>query len=70
MMSGVLCELSTDQVTFVATDAHKLVKHTRNDLSSDKTASFILPKKPLGILKNNIDLDADIKIEFNDTNTL
>ena len=69
VMSGVFCELSTEQVTFVATDAHKLVKHTRTDLSSDKTASFILPKKPLNILKNNIG-DEDVKVEFNETNAL
>ena len=70
VMSGVFCELSSEQVTFVATDAHKLVKHTRTDLSSDKTASFILPKKPLTILKNNITENEEVKIEFNNTNTL
>ncbi|MEC7864162.1 MAG: DNA polymerase III subunit beta [Bacteroidota bacterium] len=70
VMSGVFCELSSEQVTFVATDAHKLVKHTRTDLSSDKTASFILPKKPLTLLKNNIIEDEDIKLEFNETNAL
>ena len=70
VMSGMFCELSNEQITFVATDAHKLVKHTRTDISSDKTASFILPKKPLTILKNNISDDADIKLEFNDTNVL
>jgi len=70
VMSGMFCELSSEQITFVATDAHKLVKHTRTDISSDKTASFILPKKPLTILKNNISDDADIKLEFNDTNAL
>jgi DNA polymerase-3 subunit beta len=69
VMSGVFCELSAEQVTFVATDAHKLVKHTRTDLSSDKTATFILPKKPLNILKNNIG-DDDVKVEFNETNAL
>jgi DNA polymerase-3 subunit beta len=70
VMSGVFCELSSEQVTFVTTDAHKLVKHTRTDLSSDKTASFIIPKKPLTILKNNISENEDVKLEFNDTNTL
>jgi DNA polymerase-3 subunit beta len=70
VMSGVFCELSSEQITFVATDAHKLVKHTRTDLSSEKTTSFILPKKPLTILKNNITEDEDIKLEFNDTNAL
>ena len=70
VMSGMFCELSTEQITFVATDAHKLVRHTRTDISSDKTASFIVPKKPLTILKNNISDDADIKLVFNDTNAL
>ncbi len=70
VMSGVFCELSSEQVTFVATDAHKLVKHTRIDLSSDKTASFILPKKPLTILKNNITDVEDVDLEFNDTNAM
>ena len=68
VMSGVYCELSNEQVTFVTTDAHKLVKHTRTDLSSDKTASFIIPKKPLTILKNHV--SNDVRLEFNDTNTL
>ena len=70
VMSGVYCELSPEQVTFVATDAHKLVKHSRNDLSSDKIASLILPKKPLTILKNNIVDGIDVKLDFNDTNAL
>ena len=70
VMSGVFFELSTEQVTFVGTDAHKLVKHSRADLTSDKTASFIIPKKPLTILKNNIIDNPDITLEFNDTNAL
>ncbi len=70
VMSGVFCELSSDQVTFVSTDAHKLVRHTRTDLSSDQVSSFILPKKPLNILRNNIAEDEEIKLEFNDTNAL
>lgn len=70
VMSGVFCELSGEKITFVATDAHKLVRHSRTDVKSDKTASFILPKKPLTILKNNIDEDAEVKLEFNDTNAL
>ena len=70
VMSGMFFELSTDQITFVATDAHKLVKHTRSDIRADKSASFILPKKPLTILKNNISEEDEISLEFNDTNAL
>ena len=68
VMSGVFCELSDENITFVATDAHKLVKHTRTNISSNGSSSFILPKKPLSLLKNNIDADSDINIDFNETN--
>ena len=68
IMSGVFCELSEENITFVATDAHKLVKHTRSKISSNSNSSFILPKKPLSLLKNNIDSDSDINIDFNETN--
>lgn len=71
-MSGVLCELSPENITFVATDAHKLVRYRRNDLKSEQSASFILPKKPLNHLKNIIpdDDDAEVKLEYNDANAV
>ncbi|PLX12480.1 MAG: DNA polymerase III subunit beta, partial [Marinilabiliales bacterium] len=72
VMSGVLCELSPENITFVATDAHKLVRYRRNDLKSEQAASFILPKKPLNHLKNIIpdDDDADVKLEYNESNAV
>jgi len=45
VLSGVFCELSPDDVTFVATDAHKLVRYKRMDAKSENSVSFILPKK-------------------------
>ena len=33
-MSGIFCEMTPDGVTFVATDAHKLVRYRRKDVSS------------------------------------
>ncbi len=72
VMNGVLVELSSDCVTFVATDAHKLVKYQRTDAKSGSTASFIVPKKPLNLLKNIIPEDSDdfkIKVEYNESNT-
>lgn len=69
VMTGVYFELNEDNTVFVATDAHKLVKYTRTDTKSDKAVSFIMPKKPLNILKNILALvDAPVKIEFNETN--
>ena len=70
VMSGMFCELSTEKISFVATDAHKLVKHIRNDFNSESNASFILPKKPLSLLKNIITEDVDLQIEYNDTNAM
>ena len=52
------------------TDGHKLVKHIRNDFKSESNASFILPKKPLSLLKNTITEDVDLQIEYNETNAM
>ena len=68
IMSGVFCELSSDGCTFVATDAHKLVKYRRTDTLAENTASFILPKKPLTLLKNSLVNDSEVAIEYNETN--
>ena len=70
VMSGVFCELSSENATFVATDAHKLVKHCRTNIKSENTSSFILPKKPLSLLKNNLGDDTKISIQYNETNVL
>lgn len=69
VMSGVFFELNTDNVTFVATDAHKLVRYKRNDAKADKAAAFILPKKPATLLKSLLSSnDEEVKIEYTDTN--
>ena len=44
VMSGCF-QFSTEGLTFVATDAHKLVKYTRSDVTASGTAEFIMPKK-------------------------
>ncbi|MEI6347697.1 MAG: DNA polymerase III subunit beta [Bacteroidota bacterium] len=68
-MTGVFCDLSAENVTFVATDAHKLVRYRRSDVNSSSSFSFILPKKPLIQLKNNVvDDDSNVRIEYNDVN--
>lgn len=69
VMSGVFFQLSKDNITFVATDAHKLVRYKRNDAKSKTETAFILPKKPLTLLKNILAADNnDITISFNNTN--
>ncbi|MBR0170461.1 MAG: DNA polymerase III subunit beta [Bacteroidales bacterium] len=70
-MSGIFCEMTPDGVTFVATDAHKLVRYRRKDVSSSESTNFILPKKPITIVKNILAArkdDGEVNIEYNNTN--
>lgn len=68
-MSGVLVQLAEQSVTFVATDAHKLVRYRRTDIGSDKPTSLILPKKALNLLKSSLPSDdSSVSIEYNNTN--
>ena len=70
-MSGIYCELSPENVTFVATDAHKLVRYRRNDVHADEAAGFILPRKPVSIVKNILGSnkeESEVTINYNTTN--
>ncbi len=65
-MTGVFFELSKDGVQFVATDAHRLVRYKRLDTNASKTDSFIVPKKPLNLLKNALpDNEDELTISYN-----
>ena len=69
VMSGVFFQLSNNNLTFVATDAHKLVKYTRSDFSASETAEFIMPKKPLNLLKTILgDKEYEVAVEYNNSN--
>jgi len=65
-MTGVLFELSETGMTCVATDAHRLVKFKRTDVSCPKTDTFIVPKKPLNLLKSALPAnDDELRISYN-----
>ncbi len=69
VMSGVFFQFSTENLIFVATDAHKLVKYSRDDISASQTAEFIMPKKPLNLLKSILGgSEEDVTIEYNESN--
>ncbi|MBX5438754.1 MAG: DNA polymerase III subunit beta, partial [Thermoflavifilum sp.] len=62
-MTGMLFELDAEGATFVATDSHRLVKYVKKGLvlehaSGAKGISFIVPKKPLNLLKGLLGEDA------------
>ncbi len=69
VMSGVFFQFSPENLTFVATDAHKLVKYQRTDVTASEVAEFIMPKKPLNLLKGILaGSESDVAIEYNDSN--
>ena len=69
VMSGVFFQFSTEGLTFVATDAHKLVKYSREDISASQAAEFIMPKKPLNLLKSILaGSEEQVTIEYNNSN--
>lgn len=67
-MMGVLLQIDFNSLTFVATDAHKLVKYKFGNVSTDQTASMILPKKGLSLLKNCIGNSDEVKMSYNKSN--
>ncbi|MGV3706202.1 MAG: DNA polymerase III subunit beta [Arcticibacter sp.] len=67
-MTGVFCQLTPSNFTFVSTDAHKLVRYRRFDAKAEQAASFILPKKALTLLKSSLPTeDVAVSIEYNNT---
>lgn len=67
-MSGVYITFEADTVTFVATDGHKLVKYTFDTGRSHSMASFIAPKKSLGLVKNAMIGGETVNMSFNKSN--
>lgn len=65
VMNGIYFDITAENVTMVATDAHRLVKYTNNSVKTGIEANFILPKKPASLLKNLLAKEeGDVKITF------
>ena len=70
VMNGIFINFSPTALTFVGTDAHKLVKY-ESERETDINASFILPKKPANLLKSVLLKEEDaIKVAFDSKNAL
>ena len=70
VMNGVYFNLDEAELTCVATDAHKLVKHTVECACGVK-AAFILPKKPANLLKNILlKEEGEVKMTFDQKNVV
>jgi DNA polymerase III subunit beta len=71
VMNGIFIELSPENIGFVASDAHKLVRYRRSDAAAEFDSSFILPKKPASLLRNLLPKEEfDVKLEFDDKNAI
>jgi DNA polymerase-3 subunit beta len=73
VMNGVYFDITSDSLTLVATDAHKLVRYkttfTTSSVEGDELANFILPKKPATMLKNILPKEnGEVEIHFDSKN--
>ena len=69
-LNGIFFDLGEHGATFVATDAHRLVRYRRVDVTVDIPTNFIVPQKALQLLKNSLDPSdiRDVMIHYNDNN--
>ena len=74
VMNGVFFDIEKENITFVATDAHKLVR-LKTPLTSitlgeeEEKVSFILPKKPATMLKNILPKESgEVEVKFDSKN--
>ncbi|MDR2087712.1 MAG: DNA polymerase III subunit beta [Dysgonamonadaceae bacterium] len=51
VVNGILFDIKEENITFVGSDGHKLVRFINLDVKGNEAAAFILPKKPANLLK-------------------
>ena len=71
VMNGIYFDITTEDITFVASDGHKLVRNKTFKAHGNEKAAFILPKKPATLLKNLLPKEqGDVQIDFDDRNAV
>lgn len=69
IMCGIFFDITTDSVTFVGSDGHKMVRVRTVNAKGESVCSFILPKKPTSLLKNILPKESgDVYVEFGEKN--
>ncbi|MDR2913510.1 MAG: DNA polymerase III subunit beta [Tannerella sp.] len=69
VMNGIYFDIQPENLTFVASDGHKLVRLRNLSIQSKERASFILPKKPANLLKNLLSKNTDnVIVTFDENN--
>ena len=67
-MTGILWDFHYSDLTFVASDTHKLVRFINSNVAPGKEASFIMPAKAAGILKGVIGKETEVSMVLTDKN--
>jgi|YNPMSStandDraft_1061717.scaffolds.fasta_scaffold00255_13 DNA polymerase-3 subunit beta len=60
VMNGIFFDITPNEINFVSTDAHKLVRYKRFDVEVNFTDSFILSQKSASLLKSIIDKEKSV----------
>lgn len=69
VMNGIYFDLTTEGMTLVGSDAHKLVRFKNTSVKLESDNSFILPKKPAMLLKNILPKESgEASVEFDKKN--
>ena len=69
VMNGIYFDITADDLTFVASDGHKLVRVTTTEAKGEGRSSFILPKKPSNLLKSLLPRESGtVEIRFDENN--
>lgn len=69
VLSGVFLEMKPEEVSFVATDAHRLVCYSRKDITVENEDGIIIPTKPLNQIKNLLSAeDFEVRMAYDKKN--
>ncbi len=71
VMNGVVLDITNEDVTFVASDAHKLVRLKNSSIKGEQKSTLILPKKPANLLRAILPKETgNVLVSFDDNNVL
>lgn len=71
VMNGIYFDITTEDITMVASDGHKLVRCKTLAARGNERAAFILPKKPAVLLRNILPKEQGmVTIEFDERNAI
>jgi len=71
VMNGVVLDITTEDVTFVASDSHKLVRLKNSSIHGEQKSMLIIPKKPSNLLRAILPKETGgVIISFDDSNVV